>query len=83
MFKLSKLPSLVESSKLPNRRSKGIISFTASRIPLCLASWPSNSLAQALQQPHTAQPDSPEPQPQILKKKKKKKEFTEILLLFP
>lgn len=51
---------------LPSKRSKGIISFTASRIPLCLASWPSSSLAHALQQPHTAQPDSPEPQPQIL-----------------
>lgn len=51
---------------LPSRRSSGIISFTASRIPLCLASWPSSSLAQALQHPHTAQPDSPEPHPQIL-----------------
>lgn len=35
-------------------------------MPLCLASWPSSSLAQALQQPHAEQPDSPDPQPQIL-----------------
>lgn len=51
---------------IPSSRSRGIISFTASKIPLCLASWPSSSLAHALQQPHTEQPDSPEPQPQIL-----------------
>lgn len=51
---------------IPSSRSRGIISFTASKIPLCLASWPSNSLAQALQQPQTEQPDSPDPQPQIL-----------------
>ena len=35
-------------------------------MPLCLASWPSSSRAQALQQPHAEQPDSPDPQPQIL-----------------
>lgn len=51
---------------IPSSRSNGIISLTASKMPLCLASWPSNSLAQALQQPQTEQPDSPEPQPQIL-----------------
>lgn len=51
---------------VPSSRSSGIISFTASKMPLCLASWPSSSLAQALQQPHAEQPDSPEPQPQML-----------------
>lgn len=51
---------------IPSSRSNGIISLTASNMPLCLASWPSSSLAQALQQPHAEQPDSPEPQPQIL-----------------
>lgn len=51
---------------IPSSRSNGIISLTASKMPLCLASWPSSSLAHALQHPHTEQPDSPDPQPQIL-----------------
>lgn len=51
---------------VPRSRSSGIISLTASKMPLCRASWPSSSRAQALQQPHAEQPDSPEPQPQML-----------------
>ncbi len=58
----------LDDTSVPNSRSSGIISFTASKIPLCLASWPSSSLAQALQDPHDEQPDSPEPQPQILQR---------------
>lgn len=59
---------------IPSSRSNGIISLTASKMPLCRASWPSNSLAQALQQPQTEQPDSPEPHPQMLFNTQKKQE---------
>lgn len=70
------------SFSIPNNRSNGIISFTASKMPLCLASWPSSSLAQALQQPHAEQPDSPDPQPQILVQSKQTKQIFISLFFF-